>query len=117
MKGLIADAMHYIRRGDGLEELYLLDSDAEELSNLAAFPFCRGDTPAISNHAIGDARKELKQGFVRSRGSVARLRLHNHGELSESPRFASPSRHAGCGCSGRSGLGAMSPSARRACGI
>jgi arylsulfatase A-like enzyme len=39
MKGLIAETMHYIRRGDGLEELYLLDTDLEERSNVAAYSF------------------------------------------------------------------------------
>jgi arylsulfatase A-like enzyme len=39
MKGLIAETMHYIRRGDGLEELYLLDSDPEERSNVGAYAF------------------------------------------------------------------------------
>jgi arylsulfatase A-like enzyme len=39
MKGLIADGMHYIRRGDGLEELYLLESDPEEGSNLAPYSY------------------------------------------------------------------------------
>ena len=39
MKGLIADGWHFIRRGDGLEELYQLDSDPEERSNVAVYPF------------------------------------------------------------------------------
>jgi arylsulfatase A-like enzyme len=39
MKGLIAEGMHYIRGGDGLEELYLLDTDLEERSNVAAYSF------------------------------------------------------------------------------
>ena len=38
MKGLIDGAMHFIRRGDGVEELYLLDSDPEERSDVAAYP-------------------------------------------------------------------------------
>jgi arylsulfatase A-like enzyme len=39
IKALVAEGMHYIRRGDGLEELYLLKSDPEERTNLAAYPF------------------------------------------------------------------------------
>jgi arylsulfatase A-like enzyme len=39
MKSLIAEGMHYIRRGDGLEELYLLKSDPHEQDNLANFGF------------------------------------------------------------------------------
>jgi arylsulfatase A-like enzyme len=39
MKGLVAEGMHYIRRGDGLEELYLLKSDPQEQSNVASYPF------------------------------------------------------------------------------
>jgi hypothetical protein len=37
--------------------------------------------------------------------------------LSRLPHSAAPPRGAGCGCSGRSGPGGMSPSARRAYGI
>jgi arylsulfatase A-like enzyme len=39
MKSLVAEGMHYIRRADGQEELYLLNSDPEERTNLAGFPF------------------------------------------------------------------------------
>ncbi len=39
MKSLVAEGMHYIRSADGLEELYLLDSDPHERSDLAAYPF------------------------------------------------------------------------------
>ena len=39
MKALVAEGMHYIRTADGLEELYVLESDPEETSNLAAYPF------------------------------------------------------------------------------
>jgi hypothetical protein len=39
MKSLVADGMHYIRTADGLEELYLLNSDPEERSNVAAYSF------------------------------------------------------------------------------
>jgi arylsulfatase A-like enzyme len=39
MKALIAGGMHYIRSADGLEELYLLNSDPEERSNLAMYSF------------------------------------------------------------------------------
>jgi arylsulfatase A-like enzyme len=38
MQSLVAGGMHYIRSADGLEELYLLKSDPEERSNLAASP-------------------------------------------------------------------------------
>jgi hypothetical protein len=37
MKALVAEEMHYIRRGDGLEELYLLKSDPQEPSNVASY--------------------------------------------------------------------------------
>jgi arylsulfatase A-like enzyme len=39
MKSLVAEGMHYIRRADGLEELFLLKSDPAEQSNLAAYSF------------------------------------------------------------------------------
>jgi hypothetical protein len=39
MKSLVADGMHYIRTADGLEELYLLNSDPEERSNVAVHAF------------------------------------------------------------------------------
>jgi hypothetical protein len=42
MKGLVAEGMHYIRRGDGLEELYLLESDPQEQNNVAMYPFASG---------------------------------------------------------------------------
>ena len=38
MKSLVAAGMHYIRDGDGLEELYVLESDPEELVNFAGAP-------------------------------------------------------------------------------
>jgi arylsulfatase A-like enzyme len=39
MQALISEEMHYIRAADGLEELYLLTSDPEEQSNVAAYAF------------------------------------------------------------------------------
>jgi arylsulfatase A-like enzyme len=39
MKSLVAEGMHYIQSADGLEELYVLKSDPEERSNLAAYSF------------------------------------------------------------------------------
>ncbi len=39
MQAMVAEGMHYIRAADGLEELYLLRSDPEEQSNLAAYSF------------------------------------------------------------------------------
>jgi arylsulfatase A-like enzyme len=42
MKSLIAEGMHYIRRADEIEELFVLDSDPEEQTNLAGFPFASG---------------------------------------------------------------------------
>ena len=41
MTSLVADGMHYIRDGDGSEELYVLDSDPEERFNLAGSPPAR----------------------------------------------------------------------------
>jgi len=38
MKSLVARGMHYIRTADGLEELYMLNSDPEERLNLAGSP-------------------------------------------------------------------------------
>src|SRR5262249_41765943 len=39
MKAIVAEGMHYIRAADGREELFLLDNDPEERSNLAPYPF------------------------------------------------------------------------------
>jgi arylsulfatase A-like enzyme len=41
MQALVAEGMHYIRAADGLEELYLLNTDPEEQSNLAAYSFAQ----------------------------------------------------------------------------
>jgi arylsulfatase A-like enzyme len=38
MRSLVAWGMHYIRSADGLEELYMLDSDPEERLNVAGSP-------------------------------------------------------------------------------
>jgi arylsulfatase A-like enzyme len=39
MKALVAEGMHYIRRGDGVEELYMLKGDPKEQVNVATYPF------------------------------------------------------------------------------
>jgi arylsulfatase A-like enzyme len=38
MKALVAGGLHYIRSGDGSEELYNLDTDRKEQMNLAVLP-------------------------------------------------------------------------------
>src|SRR5262249_1882660 len=38
MQALVAGGMHYIRSGDGSEELYAIGSDPEERTNAAVFP-------------------------------------------------------------------------------
>ena len=38
MKAMVAGGMHYIRSGDGHEELYALEHDPEEQNNAAGFP-------------------------------------------------------------------------------
>jgi len=38
MKALLAGGLHYIRSGDGSEELYNLESDRKEQTNLAGLP-------------------------------------------------------------------------------
>ena len=38
MKAMVAGGMHYIRSGDGSEELYSLEADPEERMNVAGFP-------------------------------------------------------------------------------
>ncbi len=38
MKSIVAEGMHYIRNGDGLEELYLLRTDPQEQTDLAGTP-------------------------------------------------------------------------------
>jgi arylsulfatase A-like enzyme len=38
MRALVAGGMHYIRSGDGREELYALQVDPEELTNAAVYP-------------------------------------------------------------------------------
>jgi hypothetical protein len=41
MKSLVAGGMHYIRSGDGSEELYAIRTDPEERFNLAGAPAAR----------------------------------------------------------------------------
>lgn len=43
MQSLIRDELHYIRNGDGVEELYDLAADPDELEDLAGRPDRRGD--------------------------------------------------------------------------
>ena len=38
MRAMVAGGMHYIRSGDGGEELYALDSDPDERTNAAPLP-------------------------------------------------------------------------------
>ena len=47
MKGLIAGGMHYIRSADGSEELYHLESDALERTNLAGLPVAAESLQAL----------------------------------------------------------------------
>jgi putative intracellular protease/amidase len=58
MKALVAGGMHYIRSGDGREELYALGPDPEERMNVAGFP---------------DAQEAL-QGFRGALRSMIRMR-------------------------------------------
>jgi arylsulfatase A-like enzyme len=57
MKSLIAAGMHYIRDGDGLEELYVLQSDPKESTNFAATPNARAPLERFRN----TLRSMLKQ--------------------------------------------------------
>jgi hypothetical protein len=38
MKSLISEGLHYIRRGDGVEEMYHLDTDPLERTNVVFYP-------------------------------------------------------------------------------
>ena len=49
MKSLVAGGLHYIRDGEGLEELYVLQSDPAELTNLAASPNARAPLEQLRN--------------------------------------------------------------------
>jgi arylsulfatase A-like enzyme len=49
MKSLIAAGMHYIRDGEGLEELYVLQSDPKELTNFAAAPTAQAPLERFRN--------------------------------------------------------------------
>ena len=49
MKSLIGWGMHYIRAGDGLEELYSLSSDPEERNNVANLPKNEGTMVRFRN--------------------------------------------------------------------
>jgi arylsulfatase A-like enzyme len=58
MSGLVAEGMHYIRAGDGAEELYLLNSDADEQSNLAGYPSAKAPLERFRTalKALGEKR-------------------------------------------------------------
>ena len=47
MQSLIAGGLHYIRTGDGLEELYVLNSDPEEQFNIVGSAMGREVLPAF----------------------------------------------------------------------
>jgi arylsulfatase A-like enzyme len=49
MQSLIARGLHYIRTGDGLEELYVLNSDPEEQFNIVGSALAREMLPAFRN--------------------------------------------------------------------
>ena len=48
MQALVAGGMHYIRTGDGGEELYALEADPEERSNVAKLPDCARGSSGFS---------------------------------------------------------------------
>ena len=58
MKSLVAEGMHYIRRGDGLEELYLLNSDPQERIEPGRVSVCVGAAPAVPDQSRGDGSSE-----------------------------------------------------------
>jgi len=58
MKSIVAGGMHYIRTGDGLEELYALRSDPEELLNLAGSPMAREVLEGFRNRLAALLRKQ-----------------------------------------------------------
>jgi arylsulfatase A-like enzyme len=58
MKSLVAGGMHYIRSGDGSEELYALKSDPEERFNLAGAPNAR---QVLERFRAGLAAKVFKR--------------------------------------------------------
>ena len=68
MKSLVAEGMHYIRTADGLEELYLLNSDPEERSNLAPYSVRLGASPAIPSQPVGDAQEAITRAPAKNRG-------------------------------------------------
>ena len=63
MKSLVAGGMHYIRAGDGSEELYAMKPDPEEQTNVAGLP----------------AAQQVLQGFRGYLGPILRKRLTGTG--------------------------------------
>jgi arylsulfatase A-like enzyme len=57
MKSLVARGMHYIRAGDGREELYVLDADPEERSNLAGSAAAQGALARFRDALAGMLRR------------------------------------------------------------
>ena len=73
MKALVAGGMHYIRPGDGGEELYSLERDPEERTNLAGVAEARGSLEGFvppSGRCSGNARRQTG-GPLRSRARAA----------------------------------------------
>ena len=57
MKGLVAGGLHYIRAGDGSEELYSLAADPEERFNAAGAATARGILRGFRDHLATVLRK------------------------------------------------------------
>ena len=88
MKAMVAGGMHYIRSGDGSEELYALDADPEERTNLAGLPeaqrgLSRG-FEAPSGRCSGHARRVTDGPRARSRSSPPRVSRPSSEGLQES---------------------------------
>jgi arylsulfatase A-like enzyme len=90
MQGMVAGGMHYIRSGDGSEELFALDTDPEERTNVASKPDNREVLRGFRD-ALRSMRRAPSPGEGRTAGPVdARLRPMEPSGVPETERADEP---------------------------
>jgi hypothetical protein len=60
LKSLVVGGLHYIRNGDGVEELYVLLSDQEERDNVAGAAYAQPDLQRFRNALWSMYRRKIR---------------------------------------------------------